>query len=313
MKKTLSILPILLILPILAILVILGCNTKTESTAEAPAYDDALLSKVRAAAVAIPGDLPVAINYLKYAASIRKWKDLIEGGSDDNATMARTAFQIEYPQGFVMVDAGMDRAVHHFFEKAGPQPFDDSAANKVALAVQQAKLILVTHEHGDHIGGAIRNANNAIPPKTILTREQVNTLMNKPQTPEIKLDEKRSKEYMVVDVESVLSVAPGVVLIKAPGHTPGELMIYTKLQNGKEYLFTGDVTWTYRGVEQKKAKPGSEQKRIGENGDQVEKQLAWLNERLVRDKMVILVSHDDVMLPQFAAQGLIGSTLKLNP
>ncbi len=301
-----------ILLPVIATLFIsvTACDNTTEKV-QAPAYDEALLTKVRSAAMAIPGDLPVAINYLKYAASIRKWKDLIEGGSDDNATMGRTAFQIEYSQGFIMVDAGMDRAVHHFFEKNGPQPFDDSAANRVALAVQQAKLVLVTHEHGDHVGGAIRNANNSIPPKTILTREQVNTLINKPQTPEIKLDEKRSKEYMVVDIESVLSVAPGVVLIKAPGHTAGELMIYAKLQNGKEYIFTGDVSWTYRGVEQKKSKPDSEQKRLGEDGKLIEQQLSWLNERLVRDKMVILVSHDDIMLPQFAAQGLIGANFKL--
>jgi hypothetical protein len=31
---------------------------------------------------------------------------------------------------------------------------------------------------------------------------------------------------------------------------------------------------------------------------------------LVKDKMVILISHDDVMLPQFAAQGLVGANLK---
>jgi len=204
----------------------------------------------------------------------------------------------------------MDRAVHHFFEKNGPQPFDDSAANKVALAVQAAKLIVVTHEHGDHIAGTIRNANNTIPPKTILTREQVNTLINNPQTPEIKLDEVRSKEYMIVDIQSVLPVAPGLVLIKAPGHTPGELMVYAKLQNGKEYIFTGDVTWTYKGVEENKSKPESEQKRLNENADNLKKQVAWLHDRLVKDKMVILVSHDDVMLPQFVAQGLVGGALK---
>src|SRR6185369_210152 len=117
-----------------------ACNNDKAADIEAPVYDEGLVAKVRAAASAIPGELPTAINYQKYAASIRKWKDLVEGGSDDNATMARTAFQVEYRDGFVMVDAGMDRAVHHFFEKNGPQPFDDSAANKVALAVQAAKL-----------------------------------------------------------------------------------------------------------------------------------------------------------------------------
>src|SRR5690348_12118172 len=134
---------------------VLSCNNGPSNKVQAPEYDDALLNRIRSAAMAIPGALPTSINYQKYAASIRKWKDLVEGGSDDNATMARTAFQIEYPQGFVMVDAGMDRAVHHFFEKNGAQPFDDSAANKVALAVQAAKLIVVTHEHGDHIAGTI--------------------------------------------------------------------------------------------------------------------------------------------------------------
>jgi glyoxylase-like metal-dependent hydrolase (beta-lactamase superfamily II) len=113
----------------------------------------------------------------------------------------------------------------------------------------------------------------------------VNTLINNPQTPEIKLDEARSKEYMIVDIQSVLPVAPGLVLIKAPGHTPGELMVYAKLQNGKEYIFTGDVTWTYKGVEENKSKPESEQKRLNENADNLKKQVAWLHDRLVKDKM----------------------------
>ena len=289
--------------------VFIACNNKQDKI-QAPEYNDALVQKVRTAATLIPGELPVSINYLKYAANIRKWKDIIEGGSDDACTMARTAFQIVYSQGYVMVDAGMDRAVHHFFEKDSPQPFDDARANLIATSVQQARLILITHEHGDHIAGVIRNANNTIPAKTILTKEQVNTLINNPQMPEIKLDETKSKEYIITDFESVLPVAPGIVLIKAPGHTNGEIMIYTKLQNGKEYIFTGDVSWCFKGVQEKKQKPESQRKRIGENGENVEKQLAWLNNRLMKDKMVILVSHDDIMLPQYAAQGLIGNDFK---
>jgi glyoxylase-like metal-dependent hydrolase (beta-lactamase superfamily II) len=290
-------------------LLLFSCGNKNDDI-KMPDYNDALLQKIRVAASAIPGDLPIAINYTKYASSVRKWKDMIEGGGEDPATMARTAFQVEYSQGWIMIDAGMDRAVHHFFEKERPQPFDDSAAGRVATALQQAKLIVVTHEHGDHVAGVVRNANNMIPPKTILTKEQVNSLINNPQMPEIKLDENKSKDYIVVDFESVLPVAPGIVLIKAPGHTAGEIMVYTKLQNGKEYIFTGDVTWAFRGVQEKKSKPKSERNRIGENGDHVEKQLAWLNDRLVKDKMVILVSHDDIVIPQYAAQGLIGNTIK---
>jgi hypothetical protein len=87
-------------------------------------------------------------------------------------------------------------------------------------------------------------------------------------------------------------------------------MVYTKLQNGKEYIFTGDVSWSFKGVQEKKPKPKSERKRIGEDNEPIEHQLAWLNERLTKDGMVILVSHDDVMLPQYAAQGFIHNGLK---
>lgn len=287
-----------------------SCNDKKQI--EAPAYNKALLQQVRAAAMAIPGELPQRINYLKYASSIRQWSDIVEDGSNDPCTMARTVFQIEYSSGWIMVDAGMDRAVHHFFEKEKPQPFDDTAAARVAQAVQNARLILITHEHGDHVAGAIRNANDQLPPKTILTKEQANSLINNPQMPEIKLDEAKSKQYIITQFESVLPVAPGVVLIKAPGHTNGEIMIYTKLQDGHEYLFTGDVSWSYKGVAEKKLKPKSERKRVGENADLIEQQINWINERMVQDKMTILVSHDDIMLPQFAASGLIGNQLRVN-
>jgi glyoxylase-like metal-dependent hydrolase (beta-lactamase superfamily II) len=289
---------------------VIACSNKKVKI-DAPVYDKALLHQTRAAAMAIPGELPQQINYLKYASSIRKWSEVVDGGSEDPCTMARTAFQIEFANGWIMVDAGMDRAVHHFFEKEKPQPFDDTAAARVAQAVQNARMILITHEHGDHVAGAIRNANNQLPPKTILTREQANSLINNPQMPEIKLDEVRSKQYIITTIESVLPVAPGVVIIKAPGHTNGEIMIYTKLQNGREYLFTGDITWCYKGVAERKQKPKSERERVGENGDLIKQQLAWIHERLQQDKMTILVSHDDIMLPQFAASGLIGNTIRV--
>ena len=267
------------ILLVLLVGLIASCSGGKESPA-APVYDKTLLRQVRAAARAIPGELPQKINYLKYAASIRQWSQVLEGGSDDPCTMARTVFQIEFANGWIMVDAGMDRAVHHFFEKEKPQPFDDTAAARVAQAVQEAKLILITHEHGDHVAGAIRNANDQLPPKTILTREQADNLINHPQIPEIKLDKNRSKQYIITSFESVLPVAPGVVLIKAPGHTDGEIMVYAKLQNGREYLFIGDISWSYKGVAERKQKPKSERKRVGENADLVKQQLAWINERL---------------------------------
>src|SRR2546423_1339402 len=176
---------------IAVVMTILFISCKSKTTPEkAPEYNNELLQKIRAASTAIPGAYPTAINYIKYAESIRKWSDIVEGGGNDPCKMARTAFQIEYPDGWIMVDAGMNRDIHHFFEKQGPQPFDDAKARQVVTAIQGAKLILITHEHGDHVGNAVHgNQVSSVNFKTILTKEQVNTLIHNPQMPEIKLDE----------------------------------------------------------------------------------------------------------------------------
>ena len=293
-----------------SLMAIAMCNTK-KSGEIAPSYDNELLQKVRAAALTIPGELPVKINFEKYAESIRKWNDVIEGGSEDPCKMGRTAFQVEYANGWIMVDAGMDRAVHRFFEKEKPQPFDESKAARVRQAVQNAKLIVITHEHGDHVANVIRTNDASISSKTILTKDQATSLMNNPQMPEIKLDSDKSRQYIIADFKTILPVAPGMVLIKAPGHTKGEIIIYIRLQNGKEYIATGDVSWCFNGVAEKKQKPRSERKRVGENAELIEQQLTWLNELMNKEKITMLVSHDDIMLPQYVAQGLIGDSLKL--
>src|SRR3989442_414512 len=81
---------------------------------------------------------------------------------------------------------------------------------------------------------------NELAPKTILTRTQVQTLMTNPQMPEIRLTEEKARRYIVVDYDKYLPLAPGIAVIKAPGHTPGSQMVFVALESGKEYLLIGD-------------------------------------------------------------------------
>src|SRR5262249_51917884 len=82
---------------------------------EAKPYGADLLARVRVAATVIPGALPSRINYIKLAESHRPLADIIDGGSKDDYISARTAFQVVYLTGTVMIDSGMDQAVHRFF------------------------------------------------------------------------------------------------------------------------------------------------------------------------------------------------------
>src|SRR6266540_2344769 len=73
------------------------------------------LAAIRVASTVLPGALPLAVNGVRVAASIRPRKFVIEGGDDTPVTMPRTAFQIVYPDCSVMIDSGLDKATHDSF------------------------------------------------------------------------------------------------------------------------------------------------------------------------------------------------------
>src|SRR5438309_453634 len=203
--------------------------------AQTPAWS-ADIQDVRRVASLIPGAKPLRINVLKFAESRRTRNFSIKGAPKEPSIQARTAFQIVYPDGTVMVDSGMDLQVHKFFGRGQEEPYFPDAAAQVQKAVRAARVIVMTHEHGDHVAGVIRTPFFAeIAPKTVLTRTQVDTLLHDPQMPEIRLAPEMARQFITVDYDKYYPFAPGMALIKAPGHTAGSQMIYVALANGKEF------------------------------------------------------------------------------
>jgi glyoxylase-like metal-dependent hydrolase (beta-lactamase superfamily II) len=278
---------------------------------DARPYPSDLLARVRVAAAAIPGAPPSRINYLKMAESHRPLADIIEGGSQENYVSARTAFQVVYAAGnWVMIDSGMDQTVHKFFGFGRDEPYWADRNAAVQEAVRNASLVVMTHEHGDHVAGVIRtDARKDIAARTLLTREQVRTLIQYPQMPDIRLTPEMARDYIVVDYESYLPIAPGIVLIKAPGHTPGHQMVYVRIDSGAEYLFIGDVAWSLANVTQSKLRPAVTMRRIGESAPALMHQLRWIKEAMDRDKLIVIPSHDDLLLQDLAAKHVVGVQL----
>jgi glyoxylase-like metal-dependent hydrolase (beta-lactamase superfamily II) len=205
----------------------------------------------------------------------------------------------------MMLDTGMDRQVHNFFGRGVVEPYDEVAAKEVEQAVAGARSIIVTHEHGDHVAGVIHTPlAKQLAPKTILTRDQVKTLLTSPQMPEIKLAPEAANAYNIVDYDKYLPVAPGIVLIKAPGHTPGSQMVYARLDSGREYLFIGDTAWHMDGVRQIK---GKDAPWIQEDEELLKAQLTWLNKLYNTERnLVIVASHDDEQRQELIAKGALG-------
>jgi glyoxylase-like metal-dependent hydrolase (beta-lactamase superfamily II) len=268
------------------------------------------IAELRRVAALIPGPRPVRINFLKFAESRRTKNFSVKDAAATPSVQARTAFQVVYPDSYVMVDAGMDLQVHKFFGRGVEEPYDAAAAAQVERAVRGARMIVVTHEHGDHVAGVIRSSAAAeLAPKTILTAAQVEVLRTKPQMPEIQLTEDQAKRFVVVDYEHYLPLAPGMALVKAAGHTPGSQMVYVALASGREYLLIGDATWHMDGVRLVK---GKDAPWITEDQNAVLDQLRWLNQLSRADpRLVIVASHDEEQHAELIRAGVLSNRLEI--
>jgi glyoxylase-like metal-dependent hydrolase (beta-lactamase superfamily II) len=269
---------------------------------------DADLSAIRVLAGVVPGPLPVALNAVTFAASIRPRKFVIEGGDDTPVTMPRTAYQVVYPDGTVMIDAGMDKATHDSFGEG--EPYDSDAFAQLMRALHAARMIVLTHYHADHVGGIVTADDfDALAGKTIATAETLSLMMNQPHRPHLKLPESRAEQFICLSYGRYYPVAPGMVLIKAPGHSPDMQMIYLRLQSGREYLHSIDAAWNSANIRHVKGKAAPW---VKEDVPAVISQLRWLN-RLMTDEpdLHILVTHDGELLDRMIEHGAVGGSLKV--
>jgi len=289
-------------------LFVLGLAPRAQQPS-APAWS-ANLSDIRRVATLIPGRKPQRINVLKFAESHRTKNFSVKGEPATPSVQARTVFQVVYPDGYVMVDAGMDEPMHKQIGRgAEGEPYFAEQARQVDKALRGARSIVFTHEHGDHITGVIRTPYLAeLAPKTILTRTQVNTLETRPQFPDLKITEEQAARYHVIDYDKYMAFAPGWTLVKAAGHTPGSQMMFITLDSGREYLLIGDAAWHMDGV---RKVTGKDAPWIVEDTAAVTDQLRWLNGLSNTEKnLVIIASHDDEEHKELVAKKLLGGMLE---
>jgi len=276
--------------------------------AQAEQSFEADLTAIRAIAGLVPGPLPIALNAVRFAASIRPRKFVIEGGDETPVTMPRTAYQVVYPDGTVMIDAGMDRATHESF--GAGEPYDDDAFAQVKRALGSARMIVLTHYHADHVGGVVTADDfGTLAKKTVATAETLSLMMNQPHRPHLKLPERRAEQFICLSYGRYYPVAPGMVLIKAPGHSPDMQMIYLRLQDGREYLHSIDAAWNEANIRHVKGKAAPW---VKEDVAAVLAQLRWLNRLMTEESALhILVTHDGELLDRMIEKGAVGQKLKV--
>jgi glyoxylase-like metal-dependent hydrolase (beta-lactamase superfamily II) len=249
------------------------------------------------------GPRPIKINAAAVARSNPPAALFLGGVRFDRHAIVFPSYQVLYPDGsMIIVDAPPGRA---FFDARFPGSFDDAqyAAEQDALA--HARLIVVTHEHADHLQGIAESPKlAAFADHLLLTREQRDDTR---WLTECKFPEQVRASLHPLEFDHYYPLAPGVVLIKAPGHTPGSQIVYVRLADNSEYLLIGDIAWDMEQVTIPKCRPRLAELAMRENSDQVTAELRTLHDLAASNPDVhIVVSHDAKQLADYESAGIIG-------
>ena len=193
------------------------------------------IAQLRSLAAAIPGEAPYAAE-AERAAFRRVPGDLMVAGAGlKRKLIGYMAFRLLVRGGrSVMIESGITPAIA---TAVNAESFNLSAQARIDRELDRTGLILVTHEHPDHLGALAAHGGSALAEAAWLNPAQLPT---SPSARQLPWPSNAHLQARIVGSAPV-AVAPGVVVIPAPGsHTPGSQLIYVRLADGRELLFAGD-------------------------------------------------------------------------
>ena len=276
---------------------VLGLKRLLLDTAAEPEGPYAIdLAALHQAAVQGGGALPSSIEVERIADFSFPRTIVVAGDGFRMHPMVLLAHRVVWPDHSLLIDVALSA------QEGGKLPgakFDAAAFTRLQKAMKKAQGIVFTHEHSDHVGGLASVMNfAAIASNVIMTREQ----FNGPKLEREMFEPGTLEQLKLLDYSGLHMVAPGVVLQKAPGHTPGTQLIYVELTNGERYLFVGDVAWTEDNIRLERGRPGIAEPLMKEDRAAVAAELKALN-ALPKD-VHLVVAHDPVALERDLAAGL---------
>lgn len=263
----------------------------------------------RTYAATIDGPLPVRINVEKIAQFSFPETIVVAGRNWQPHAIPIYTFQVVYPDGSsVIIDTAVDEAL------ANTMPvnawFDGEAYGRMQSVISKASKIVLTHEHMDHIGGLTAHPEL----ETVLDRTELSAaqLSNPKRMVPARFRAGALDTYVPISYADYFSLAPGVALIKAPGHSPGSQMVLVTLEGGEEFLFVGDIAWHMDNIDEIKTRPRLiSWLFLKEDRASVAHQLKALNELQVAEPALnLVVAHDGDEIETYLNESQMGRRLE---
>src|ERR1700761_2004507 len=128
------------------------------------------IGEVRRLAGTVSGNRPAAIEVERVGQFRPPATFVVAGDGWSPTELPVFSYRLVFPERSIVIDTALNGELGG----ASLTAFDAEAFARIQEAMLQSSLVLLTHEHEDHIGGLATHPNlAAVLPKTRLTREQV--------------------------------------------------------------------------------------------------------------------------------------------
>ena len=193
------------------------------------------------------------------------------GGSfGDRREFVMTAVLVRHPRGDLLIDTGFGRDIDEHFG-AMPLPFrlatrysrGRAAADQLdAVGYDRARLrgIVLTHAHWDHVSGIPDFPGTPV----LVPAEERRFVDEGGFVTEVARSlrgvtweeyELEGGEYLGFARSHDVHGDGSIVIVPAPGHTPGSVIVFVVLPGERRYAFVGDLAWQREGITEREERP----------------------------------------------------------
>ena len=252
--------------------------------------------------------LPVSIRVLEIGRDTAPPFAAQAGRFGAPVAMSYNAVEINYPDRQIIIGGAVVRATAEGMQISKTEwRFSDAAYAELTTGMLAAAQVLMTHEHLDHVMAIARHPDaEALAPNLVLNAPQIGAL---PMFADGALAPALTALQPGLSGE-VETIAPGVVIVPAAGHTPGSQMVFITLQNGEEILLIGDIVWNMGAIDALKTRPVLTQYMVFrpnyEDRASIKQQVRALHDMMADNPdLTVLPAHDrDWLIASAATDGI---------
>lgn len=229
------------------------------------------------------------------------------GAFSDRRDFAMTAALVKHPRGDLLIDTGLGRGIATQLPRM-PAVFrvltDDERGQPAADQLDAAghdrtrlRGILLTHAHWDHVSGTAD-----FPGVPVLVTADERRFIDQGDWVTA-IARGVGARYEVYDFEGGPYLGfprshdvfgdGSVVVVPAPGHTPGSVIVFVALPDGRRFAFVGDLAWQREGITEREERPWLMRRSADDDPAQVRDNLLRMAAVAERFPQITLVpAHD---------------------